>query len=111
MKLIIGMMDNRMKTFIKNNEFNSKILLISKMCNVKTIKEDVEIIIPFGIINENYIVSNTLVHIYELIISLNVKKITYGNILNKNVLEKISNEFNIPVHYIDLKSINKRQKI
>ena len=111
MKLIIGMMDNRMKTFIKNNEFNSKILLISKMCNVKTIKEDVEIIIQFGIINGNYIVSNTLVHIYELIISLNVKKITYGNILNKNVLEKISIEFNIPVHYIDLKSINKRQKI
>ena len=109
MKLIIGIMDNRMKNFIKMNNFNSKILVINKMCNIKTIKEEVDIIIPFGFINEYGIVSNTAVHIYELIMSVKVNKIYYGNITNKQILEKISNEYQIPVEYISIKNESKRQ--
>lgn len=109
MKLIIGVMDNRMKNFIKTNNFDSKIMLINKMCNIKTIKDDVDVIIPFGFINEYGIISNTAVHIYELVMTLNVKKILYGNISNKMLLDKLSNEYNIPTEYISLKNVSKRQ--
>lgn len=111
MKLIIGNMNNLMKTFLKNYDFNSKILVINKMCNVKTIKEDVDIIIPFGYITDTGLVSNTLVHIYELIISVNVNKIIYANPKCCDILNKISLEYNIPVEFIDLKHTNKRNII
>ena len=111
MKLIIGIMDNRMKNFIKTNNFGSKIMLINKMCNIKTIKDEVDVIIPFGFINEYGLVSNTSVHIYELIMTLNVNKILYGNITNKTILEKISKEYNISIEYISLKNESKRKLI
>ena len=109
MKLIIGIMDNRMKNFIKINNFDSKIMLINKMCNIKTIKDEVDVIIPFGFINEYGLISNTTVHIYELVMTLKVNKILYGNISNTLILEKISNEYNIPVEYFSLKNESKRQ--
>lgn len=109
MKLIIGIMDNRMKNFIKVNNFDSKIIVINKMCNIKTIKDEVDVIIPFGFINEYGIISNTSVHIYELIMTLKVNKILYGNISNKIILDKISNDYSIPVDYISLKNKTKRQ--
>ena len=109
MKLIIGIMDNRMKNFIKVNNFDSKIIVINKMCNIKTIKDELYVIIPFGFINEYGIISNTSVHIYELIMTLKVNKILYGNISNKIILDKISNDYSIPVDYISLKNKTKRQ--
>ena len=109
MKLIIGIMDNRMKNFIKVNNFDSKIIVINKMCNIKTIKDEVDVIIPFGFVNEYGIISNTSVHIYELIMTLKVNKILYGNISNKIILDKISNDYSIPVDYISLKNKTKRQ--
>lgn len=109
MKLIIGIMDNRMKNFIKMNNFNSKILIINKMCNIKTIKEEVEIIIPFGFINDYGLISNTAVHIFELVMSVKTNKIYYGNIANKNILEKLSNDYQIPIEYISIKNESKRQ--
>lgn len=102
-------MDNRMKNFIKVNNFDSKIIVINKMCNIKTIKDEVDVIIPFGFINEYGIISNTSVHIYELIMTLKVNKILYGNISNKIILDKISNDYSIPVDYISLKNKTKRQ--
>ena len=102
-------MDNRMKNFIKVNNFDSKIIVINKMCNIKTIKDEVDVIIPFGFINEYGIISNTSVHIYELIMTLKVNKILYGNISNKIILDKISNDYSIPVDYISLKNETKRQ--
>ncbi len=109
MKLIIGIMDDRMKNFIKVNNFDSKIIVINKMCNIKTIKDEVDVIIPFGFVNEYGIISNTSVHIYELIMTLKVNKILYGNISNKIILDKISNDYSIPVDYISLKNETKRQ--
>lgn len=109
MKLIIGIMDNRMKNFIKVNNFDSKIIVINKMCNIKIIKDEVDVIIPFGFVNEYGIISNTSVHIYELIMTLKVNKILYGNISNKIILDKISNDYSIPVDYISLKNETKRQ--
>ena len=98
-----------MKNFIKVNNFDSKIIVINKMCNIKTIKDEVDVIIPFGFINEYGIISNTSVHIYELIMTLKVNKILYGNISNKIILDKISNDYSIPVDYISLKNETKRQ--
>ena len=41
MKLIVGNMSNAIKDFIKRNNFTEHVLVINKMCNVKTIKEPV----------------------------------------------------------------------
>ncbi len=111
MKLIIGSMNPKMKEFLSKYDFNSKIMLISKMCNVKTIKGDVDIIIPFSSINNIGIVNNTHVHIPELIMSVNVKSITYGNINNKNYLESIGTSYQIPIKYLDLNTLQKRYLI
>lgn len=102
MKLIIGNMSLKMQEFLKNNHFNQKIMMINKMCNVKTIKENVDVIIPFSDINNLGIVNNTQVHIPELIMSLNVKKISYGNIKAKNYLENICQQYLIPLEYLNI---------
>lgn len=111
MKLIIGNMSSKMKEFLQKYDFNSKIMVINKMCNVKTIKDDVEIIIPFGYINEHGLVNNTQVHLYELIFSVKVKKIIYCNLKAKTILESISNNYKIPIEYLDLNTLNKRTLI
>ena len=49
------------------------------MCNVKTIKGEVDIIIPFAKIEPNGLITNTQVHFEELLMSVNVKSIKYGN--------------------------------
>ena len=52
MKLIVGNMSNAIKDFIKRNNFTEHVLVINKMCNVKTIKEPVDVIIPFGYLTD-----------------------------------------------------------
>lgn len=97
MILIIGMMDNKMRKFLTSHRFEDKVKVINKMCNVKFIKEDVKVIIPFGFVTENGLVSNTLVDLYELLISLNVLEVIYHNSYNEKIIYKICNELNVSV--------------
>lgn len=97
MILIIGMMDNKMRKFLTSHRFEDKVKVINKMCNVKFIKEDVKVIIPFGFVTEKGLVSNTLVDLYELLISLNVLEVIYHNSYNEKIIYKICNELNVSV--------------
>ena len=97
MILIIGMMDNKMRKFLTSHRFEDKVKVINKMCNVKFIKEDVKVIIPFGFVTENGLVSNTLVDLYELLISVNVLEVIYHNSYNEKIIYKICNELNVSV--------------
>lgn len=101
--LIIGVMDQRMKKYITNNTFDGKVKIIYKMCDVKTIKDEVRVIIPFGFILDTGLISNTFVHFYELLMSINVKEIIYSNSYNDDKLFKIANEFNIPIKKLESK--------
>ena len=108
MKLVIGNMDKKTIDFIKKSSFSEKMLIINKMCNVKTIKEDVDVIIPYNIILNSGLISNTLVHLEELIITLNVKKIYYSNSYNQNKMEYLSRTYNVECIKFDiLNSSNK----
>ena len=51
MILILGLVDNRMKDFIKSHKFHDRFMIVHKICNVKHLKEDIEIIIPFGYVH------------------------------------------------------------
>ncbi len=107
MKLIIGNMNPKMRDFIKLNNFTDKILVINKMCNVKTIKEKVDIIIPFGVIGPNGLISNTQVHMEELLMSVDAISIKYGSHANTNILKKLSGIYQVPIEFINLNN-NKR---
>lgn len=107
MILIIGSMDKRLQQFIKNNNFSEKFQVINKMCNIKTITQNVKVIVPFQIVLKNGIVSNTAVHLEELIISLNVDKIIYTNIYNKEVMDYFTRVYNVKTEYLDLNKFNK----
>lgn len=102
MKLVIGNMDKKTIDFIKKSSFSEKMLIINKMCNVKTIKEDVDVIIPYNIILNSGLISNTLVHLEELIITLNVKKIYYSNSYNQNKMEYLSRTYNVECIKFDI---------
>lgn len=102
MKLIIGNMDKKLQSLIKKSTFSERMMLINKMCNVKTIKEDVDVIIPFGVITPIGTVSNTFVHLEELLITVNVRKIIYTNIYNKKVLEALKNKYHFELVYLNL---------
>ena len=95
MKLIVGNMSNAIKDFIKRNNFTEHVLVINKMCNVKTIKEPVDVIIPFGYLTDVGLISNTLVHLEELIMSVDVKSIKYGNKVNREKLDLIGKKYGI----------------
>lgn len=93
--VLIGMMDNRMKEFIKNHKFHDKIVVAYKICNIKHLTCDIDVIIPFGYLLENGLISNTYVHLYELLLTLNVKNIYYYNEFNIDKMKKITDEFNV----------------
>lgn len=95
MIVLIGMMDNRMKEFIKNHKFHDKIIVAYKICNIKHLKGDIDVIIPFGYLLENGLISNTYVHLYELLLTLNVKNVYYYNEHNIDKMKKITDEFNV----------------
>lgn len=102
MKLVIGQMNHQMQNFIRRSTFSEKMLLINKMCNVKSIKDDVSIIIPYGIIMKNGLISNTQVHLEELLISLNVINIFYTNPYNKVIFEKLQSKYHFQLFFIDI---------
>lgn len=102
MKLVIGMMDQRMRSFIQKSQFKERMMLINKMCNVKLIKEPVDIIIPFGIVLKSGIVSNTMVHLEELIITVDVKSIAYGNPANQDVMTYLADTYQIPTKHLKI---------
>lgn len=102
MKLIIGNMDKKTIDFIKKCKFTEKMLIINKMCNVKTIKEKVDVIIPYNIILNSGKISNTMVHLEELIITLEVAKIYYTNSYNHEQMKRLSSIYKVEVIHIDL---------
>lgn len=101
--LIIGVMDQRMKKYITNNSFDGKVKIIYKMCDVKNIKDEVKVIIPFGFMLDTGLISNTYIHFYELLMSLNAKEVIYSNSYNESKLIKIANEFHIPIKKLESK--------
>lgn len=106
MKLLIGNMDNKMKEFIKHAKFTERMMMINKMCNVKTIKEDVDVIIPYGIINQFGLISSTHVHLEELLISLNVRKLYYTNSFNTTILERLKTKYHFELFFIPINKSN-----
>lgn len=101
MNVIVGNIDDKMKKFIIKSKFDASTIIINKMCNVKYITEPINLFIPFDKINNVGIINNTLVHLEELLISANVKKIFYGVIDDKEKYEKLSLIYNIDVIYIN----------
>ncbi len=84
-----------MQAFLKNKVFDDRIKVMYKMCDVKLIKEKTKVIIPFGFIQDNGLVSNTYVHFYELLMSINVEEVIYYNSYNEQKLKQICDEFKI----------------
>lgn len=85
--------------FIKSHGLsNMNYLIVDKMCNVKNIKVPCDVIIPFGFVDTLDLVSNTYVHLPELLASINVNTITYYNSYNETRLRNIANRFNIPIY-------------
>ena len=70
MKVIVGNMSYKLKDFIRKYQFTSRIIVINKMCNVKTIKGKVDVFIPFGRLEKNGLITNTQVNLEELLMSL-----------------------------------------
>lgn len=102
MILIIGTVDRKLQDFIKKSKFHQKVLVINKMCNVKTITQNVTVLIPFQIVLKNGLVSNTAVHLEELIITLNVDEIIYTNMYNKDIMDYFSKTYNVKTRYYNL---------
>lgn len=50
-------------------------ILTSEMCGIKNLKEEVEIFIPYERILENGMITNTIIFIEEVLLTLNVKKV------------------------------------
>ena len=111
MKIVVGSMSTKLQEFLRKYQFNSRVTVIHKMCNVKLIKEPSDVIIPFGVINEYGLVSNTQVHLEELLMSVDVKKIIYGNIRAKNKIEEIANRHQVETVYMDFRTLDRTVKL
>lgn len=93
MTLVIGNNDLRMFEFLKTQKIDDNFLVINKMCTVKYLKQSVNILIPFGIILDSGLISGTMVHLEELLITLNVKKIINFCPKNDLILSKLANNY------------------
>lgn len=105
MTIVIGNLDNNMRMFLKKYVINDQIILANKICNIKYIKTPVDIVIPFSKIISSGLLSGTMVHFEELLITLNVKKVYYGNYNNKDLMDKFSSSYNIEIEYLDYRNL------
>lgn len=92
-----------MTKFLRKQNFTVKTLVINKICNVKYLTEPVVIYIPFGVINKYGIVNNTMVHLEELLITLNVLKVYYGDERNIEYLNKLKDIYGVDFIKINCK--------
>lgn len=92
-----------MTKFLRKQNFTEKTLVINKICNVKYLTEPVVIYIPFGVINKYGIVNNTMVHLEELLITLNVLKVYYGDERNIEYLNKLKDIYGVDFIKINCK--------
>jgi len=105
MTIVIGNLDNNMRMFLKKYIINDQIILANKICNIKYIKTPVNIVIPFSKIISSGLLSGTMVHFEELLITLDVKKVYYGNYNNKELMDKFSKSYNIETEYLDYRTL------
>ena len=103
LNVIVGNVDEKMKKFIIKNKFSSPSIIINKMCNVKYLTEPINLFIPFGRINKAGLIENTLVHVEELLISANVKKIFYGVLEDLDKYERFSDLYEVNIEYQEVK--------
>lgn len=92
-----------MTKFLRKQNFTEKTLVINKICNVKYLTEPVVMYIPFGVINKYGIVNNTMVHLEELLITLNVLKVYYGDERNIEYLNKLKDIYGVDFIKINCK--------
>lgn len=90
MRIVIGEKNDKTLQYAKK----AKAIFADEMCGIKFIKEEVEIIIPFGKILENGMVENTKIYFEELLITLNVKKVYYQYTIN-SYLEDLKSFYHI----------------
>lgn len=105
MKVIVASMSYRLRDFIKKYQFASRVIVIDKMCKVKTIKGECDVIIPFAGINEYGLINNTEVNLEELLMSLDVKNLKFGNSRAANKFAEIAKKYNVELTYLDLKNL------
>lgn len=84
-KIVLGEKNDKTKYFSIINDA----ILTDELCGIKFIKEEVELFIPYSIVLDNGMISNTSLFIEELLITLNVKKVYLAQ-TNNDYLEKIS---------------------
>lgn len=111
MKLIVGNMSYKLKDFIKKYQFGGKLMVINKMCNVKTIKGEVDLIIPFGKVEATGLITNTQVHLEELLMSIDVNIIKYGNLSAKEKIDEIANRYGVKTLYLDFSTYDRNTKL
>ena len=107
MKLIIANMSPNLQAFIRKHHFSGKTMIINKMCNVKFIKGPVDVIIPFGYVTESGLISNTIVHLEELLMTVDVTSIKYGSSYLESRFIEVANKYDIEIEKIDIRSKDK----
>lgn len=99
MNLVIGIPNKETIEFVRKMNFKDKTIIINKICNIKFLTENVDLYIPFKKINRVGLVDGTMVHLEELIITLNVKKIYYSN--SEEYIQKMSKRYNVEIEKLN----------
>lgn len=107
MILVVGYMDERMRKFIRKAQFHEPFMVIQKMCYVKKIHEPVVLFLPYAVVMpDTGLISSTFIPMEELLMSISIKKIYYGNAANKETFEKLQNKYGVEFVWFDLQKGN-----
>lgn len=93
MNIIIGNR-NDLRLRRLNREIHNS-LVTDTYCDLKRITEPVILIIPYEKINNNGFVNNTEISLDELLLKMNVQKIVYGNITNRDIMNNFTNNYHV----------------
>ncbi len=93
MNIIIGN-KNDLRLRRLNREIPNS-LVTDTYCDLKRITEPVILIIPYEKVNNNGFVNNTEISLDELLLKMNVQKIVYGNINNRDIMNNFTNNYHI----------------
>lgn len=101
MYVVIGTRNNKMDAFIEKFLLGKKYMIVDKMCTLNRITKSIVVIIPFGRLEPNGLITNTYVHIPELLMTCDVKMIICHQNMNFKELTGITSYFKVPVKKLE----------
>ncbi len=95
MKIVVGAIDKSTSDFA--NKLKGRVLIVDRLCEIKQLKKEVEVYVPFAKLMKAGNFANTAVLIDELLLTLNISCLYYLPSENQQVVKDLCTYYKVKV--------------